>query len=290
MMKFLKEADPLPIKEIFEKRLTALDALRRQSKTVKLATANRDLNRYSDILPFDGNVLKIDNGYINASYLTSLYGNAKYIAAQGPLPNTVDHFWEMVWKENCHLIVMLTPLKEGSRVKCHDYWRGSQAGVYSITLQSESEAPVANTIIRKLVLTRNGQDRTISQIHFTGWPDHQKSNPDILLKLIGYYNELADALPSFPAVVHCSAGVGRTGTFCAIDGLVKDLNANLNFGPFYTGSLGTETELAVLPRHDLIALTVNHLRDQRVNSVQSLAQFGLIYQCLGLMEKSLLSA
>jgi protein tyrosine phosphatase len=212
-LSFLKDANASTITEIFQKRLNHLDALRAQRKTVHLARANKICNRYSDILPFDENIVKLENGYINASYMTSLYGNSKYIMAQGPLPHTVQHFWEMVWNENCYFIIMLTPEKEGSKVKCHKYWQDGQSGEFSVNVESKSAAPVGDTTLRKIKLARGGQERIVYQVHFIAWPDHQQSNPEILIDLIAYCNRLAKDLPSCSPIVHCSAGVGRSVCF-----------------------------------------------------------------------------
>jgi protein tyrosine phosphatase len=118
-----------------------------------------------------------NNGYINANYVTSLHGNAIYIAAQGPLPNTINHFWEMVWNENSRLIVMLTPLKESSRVKCEQYWPDEGKSLYfsdiglSICADNGSNHVVSTGLKRRnfQLRSKSNEIRDVAMIHFERW-------------------------------------------------------------------------------------------------------------------------
>lgn len=90
---------------------------------------NRSKNRFTNILPYDHSRVKLiqcdeDDGsdYINSSYIPGFNSRREFIAAQGPLPSTRDHFWKMVWEQGCTAIVALTKCVEKGRDKCHQYW------------------------------------------------------------------------------------------------------------------------------------------------------------------------
>ncbi|KAJ3371050.1 hypothetical protein HDU91_005640 [Kappamyces sp. JEL0680] len=276
----------LKINQLESLRLFTNPAFARQ--TAKLHPA---LNRYSDIFPFDKDRVVLhaspsstSNGYINASYCTSLRGHFKYIAAQGPLPQTVNHFWEMVWQEKSVLIVMLTPLVESKRIKCHKYWPdagaaldlGLSSGLRVEHLEHTKVAPdLAQTSFR---LESGSEKRRVELLHFTGWGDHQDSDVQQVIRLVEKAAELQGGSAT-PMVVHCSAGVGRTGTFITIHSIWQEAKIEPALtGPYYTPL--PDEERGELPPNDVVAQTVNHLRRSRVASVQTIEQFVLCYLAL----------
>ncbi|XP_067677601.1 receptor-type tyrosine-protein phosphatase mu-like isoform X2 [Haliotis asinina] len=191
---------------------------------------NKDKNRYKDILPFDATRVILeteqedDSDYINASYLDDYMATAAYVAAQGPLNQTKNDFWRMIWQLNTNKIVMLTNLMEMGRVKCHRYWPDctSESTMYGcISVQFVEEDVYNSHTIRSLSICKEGtKSRLIQQFHFTQWPDH--GVPEDTATLLHFYRVVKESGPplSGPLVVHCSAGVGRTGTFLSLDYLL----------------------------------------------------------------------
>ncbi|XP_046841964.1 titin-like isoform X3 [Xenia sp. Carnegie-2017] len=187
--------------------------------------ANRESNRYNNILCYDENrvFLKTDpsgNDYINASYLDGCEKEKAYIATQGPLETTCEQFWRMVWENLSSIIVMVTGLEEGRKVKCHQYWpsKGSaEYGEFVVTLLEEFELTDYTIRTFKVVGADKLQERSIKQFHYTAWPDHGvPSSPSSLLNFVRK-SSAANPPNAGPMVVHCSAGVGRTGTYVVID-------------------------------------------------------------------------
>lgn len=158
-----------------------------------------------------------DGDYINANYVRGYDGQEKvYIATQGPMPNTVSDFWEMVWQEEVSLIVMLTQLREGKE-KCVHYWPTEEAtyGPFRVCLQDERELP--EYTVRQLTIQHQEECRPVKHVLFSAWPDHQTpESAGPLLRLMTEVDESPEAAASAgPIVVHCSAGIGRTGCFIA---------------------------------------------------------------------------
>ncbi|WAQ95216.1 PTN13-like protein [Mya arenaria] len=145
-----------------------------------------------------------------------------YIVSQGPLPETLGHFWQMIWEQRVTVLVMLTLDKEGSKVKCHRYWPESADtpldicdGEYRLSLlyENELEAFTVRSVLMEHV--ESGDTRRIYQLNYTAWPDH--GVPPSALPLLQCMR-LSHLLRSEgPILVHCSAGIGRSGTFIAID-------------------------------------------------------------------------
>ncbi|XP_052592992.1 tyrosine-protein phosphatase non-receptor type 7 isoform X1 [Peromyscus californicus insignis] len=157
-----------------------------------------------------------DGDYINANYIRGYDGQEKvYIATQGPMPNTVADFWEMVWQEEVCLIVMLTQLREGKE-KCVHYWPTDEEtyGPFQIRIQSMKEHP--EYTVRQLTIQHQEECRSVKHILFSAWPDHQTpESAGPLLRLMAEVESPETAANSGPIVVHCSAGIGRTGCFIA---------------------------------------------------------------------------
>ncbi|XP_048580732.1 receptor-type tyrosine-protein phosphatase mu isoform X2 [Nematostella vectensis] len=196
---------------------------------------NKIKNRYGNIVAYDHTrvVLKGPGGnrdgrsdYINASYLQGFDGTPKkYIAAQGPVEPSCDDFWQMVWQEKCSVIVMLTGLIEGSKEKCHKYWPDTNQpkpyGQYTVSL-CKNEA-FADYTVRTFLVTSapTNEQRFIYQYHFTVWPD--KGVPQYATAVLRFRKKIINESRHNTAhwIVHCSAGVGRTGAFIVIDAMLR---------------------------------------------------------------------
>ncbi|XP_054689332.1 receptor-type tyrosine-protein phosphatase C isoform X4 [Grus americana] len=233
---------------------------------------NQNKNRYIDILPYDHNRVELSeipgypgSDYINASYIDGFKEPRKYIAAQGPKDETTDDFWRMIWEQKATIIVMVTRCEEGKRNKCAQYWPSMENGsaTYGDIIVKISESKTCpDYVIQKLHIT-NGRERTpgrdVTHIQFTSWPDHGvPEDPHLLLKLRRRVNALSNFF-SGPIVVHCSAGVGRTGTYIGIDAMLEGLDAE--------------------GRVDVYGYVVK-LRRQRCLMVQVESQYIFIHQAL----------
>ncbi|XP_057342855.1 receptor-type tyrosine-protein phosphatase R isoform X4 [Manis pentadactyla] len=182
-------------------------------------------NRYKTILPNPlsrvclrpKNVNDSLSTYINANYIRGYSGQEKaFIATQGPMINTVNDFWQMVWQEDSPVIVMITKLKEKNE-KCVLYWP-EKRGIYGkVEVLVINVNECANYTIRNLVLKQGSQTQHVKHYWYTSWPDHK--TPDSAQPLLQLMLEVEeDRLASMgrgPVVVHCSAGIGRTGCFIA---------------------------------------------------------------------------
>ncbi|NXE70700.1 PTN7 phosphatase, partial [Calcarius ornatus] len=158
-----------------------------------------------------------EDSYINANYITGYAGRPReYIATQGPLLNTVSDFWQMVWQEEAPLIVMITELQE-RKEKCVHYWPEKEGtyGPFSIHVQGVSES--VEYVVRDLSIQLGKERRKVKHILFPSWPDQQTpESAKPLLHLVAKVEEaLQTAASPGPIVVHCSAGIGRTGCFIA---------------------------------------------------------------------------
>nr|XP_060633443.1 receptor-type tyrosine-protein phosphatase R [Anolis sagrei ordinatus] len=182
-------------------------------------------NRYKTILPnpvsrvylkpkYPGDTLST---YINANYIKGYSGQEKaFIATQGPMINTVNDFWQMVWQEDSPVIVMITKLKEKNE-KCVLYWP-EKRGIYGkVEVLVNSVQDCENYTVRNLTLKQGGQSRQVKHYWYTSWPDHK--TPDSAQPLLQLMLDVEeDRKPSIgrgPVIVHCSAGIGRTGCFIA---------------------------------------------------------------------------
>ncbi|KAJ3273830.1 hypothetical protein HDV01_003808 [Terramyces sp. JEL0728] len=256
------------------------------SYTIEATKQNEKLNRYYDIVPYDFNrvVLNGTPDFINATHLKDMFDNASYIATQGPIPTTFYAFWQMVWEQNSPIIVMLTKETEKDRIKCHRYWPSAldqpteytAEKVINVTLKKEGCIMNGQTIQREFEIEFNGNKRRVEHIQFLGWPDHEGSDADSVLEVIDYTNaQYAKAAEKGPMIVHCSAGVGRSGTFCTIDSVLKAFKKGIT-----DFSKLKQPDWDRVSSNDVVALSVNHFRHQRISMVQSLSQFKLCYEAI----------
>ncbi|XP_039392893.1 receptor-type tyrosine-protein phosphatase eta isoform X2 [Mauremys reevesii] len=218
-----------------------------QPKFAAELTENRGKNRYNNVLPYDISRVKLSiqnhptDDYINANYMPGYNSKKEFIAAQGPLPNTVQDFWRMIWEKNIYAIVMLTKCVEQGRTKCEEYWPDKGSNYYDdITVTLVSEYVLPEWTIRDFTVEGNDatESHSVRQFHFTSWPDHGvPETTDLLINFRHLVQEnIRQNPPDSPTLVHCSAGVGRTGTFIAIDHLIQQIemeNASDVYGVVY---------------------------------------------------------
>ncbi|NXK77090.1 PTPRJ phosphatase, partial [Amazona guildingii] len=195
---------------------------------------NRGKNRYNNVLPYDISRVKLSDrssasdDYINANYMPGYNSKKAFIAAQGPLPNTIEDFWCMIWEKNIYSIVMLTKCVEQARTKCEQYWPDKQPKSYGdIIVTMVSEVVLPEWTIRDFTVEKSNtaEGHTVRQFHFTSWPDHGvPETTELLINFRHLVHEYSSQNPvESPTLVHCSAGVGRTGTFIAIDRLIQQI-------------------------------------------------------------------
>ncbi|XP_038649929.1 receptor-type tyrosine-protein phosphatase delta-like isoform X20 [Scyliorhinus canicula] len=192
---------------------------------------NKPKNRYANVIAYDHSrviLTSVDgvpgSDYLNANYIDGYRKQNAYIATQGPLPETLSDFWRMVWEQRTVTIVMMTRLEEKSRVKCDQYWpcRGTETyGMIQVTLLDVVE--LATYSVRTFALYKNGssEKREVRQFQFMAWPDH--GVPEYPTPILAFLRRVKACNPpdAGPMVVHCSAGVGRTGCFVVIDAMLE---------------------------------------------------------------------
>ncbi|KAM5463190.1 phosphotyrosine-specific ptp2-like protein [Microsporum audouinii] len=269
-------------------------------------------NRYNNIYPYDHCRVKIQDttestcDYINASYVCSSRSNKRYIATQAPMPATFNDFWRVVWEQDTRLIVMLTAETDGAQVKCHPYWKSADYGNLRVQLVSEGTIPLDREsglkplhdttcfTVRHFSITNSKEPfkppREVTQIQYADWPDFgTPAKPHHLLRLIeecdaivnastgrsaSYHQDKPDSAGQGKVIVHCSAGCGRTGTFCTVDSVIDMLKRQRKAAQ---SSTRTEPSWVYEDTTDLVATTVEDFRSQRLSMVQSLRQFVLCY-------------
>ncbi|XP_075759720.1 tyrosine-protein phosphatase non-receptor type 6 isoform X2 [Pelodiscus sinensis] len=243
---------------------------------------NKGKNRYKNILPFDHsrvilqgrdpNILGAD--YINANYIKNKLISPDevtktYIASQGCLDATVNDFWQMVWQENSHIIVMTTREVEKGRNKCVPYWPevGSSREYGPYVVENTQERDALEYKLRQLCMSPVDDCeavREIWQYQYLSWPDHGvPSEPGGVLSFLDQINQQQESIPEAgPIVVHCSAGIGRTGTIIVIDMIVDTISTK-----------GLDCDID-------IQKTIQMVRAQRSGMVQTEAQYKFIYMAI----------
>uniref|UniRef100_A0A8C0PDU9 Receptor-type tyrosine-protein phosphatase alpha n=1 Tax=Canis lupus familiaris TaxID=9615 RepID=A0A8C0PDU9_CANLF len=221
--------------KLFREEFNALPACPIQA-TCEAASKeeNKEKNRYVNILPYDHSRVHLtpvegvpDSDYINASFINGYQEKNKFIAAQGPKEETVNDFWRMIWEQNTATIVMVTNLKERKECKCAQYWPDQGCWTYgNIRVSVEDVTVLVDYTVRKFCIQQVGDvtnrkpQRLITQFHFTSWPDF--GVPFTPIGMLKFLKKVKACNPQFAGaiVVHCSAGVGRTGTFVVIDAML----------------------------------------------------------------------
>ncbi|XP_069543986.1 tyrosine-protein phosphatase non-receptor type 2a isoform X2 [Brachyistius frenatus] len=197
-------------------------------KVAKLPV-NRNLNRYRDVSPYDHSRVKLENSendYINASLVTEKEAQRAYILCQGPLRNTCGHFWLMIWEQCSKAVIMLNRVIEKGSEKCAQYWPTTEELQMSFTdtgfvvrLLSEEDQSYYTIRVLELQNTKTAESREIYHFHYTTWPDFGvPESPASFLNFLFKVRESSSLDPEHgPSVVHCSAGIGRSGTFALVD-------------------------------------------------------------------------
>ncbi|XP_055986835.1 receptor-type tyrosine-protein phosphatase F isoform X9 [Sorex fumeus] len=241
----MRDHPPIPITDLADniERLKANDGLKFSQEYESIdpgqqftwensnLEVNKPKNRYANVIAYDHSrviLASIDgvpgSDYINANYIDGYRKQNAYIATQGPLPETMGDFWRMVWGQRTATIVMMTRLEEKSRVKCDQYWpaRGTETyGLIQVTLLDTVE--LATYTVRTFALHKSGssEKRELRQFQFMAWPDH--GVPEYPTPILAFLRRVkaCNPLDAGPMVVHCSAGVGRTGCFIVIEAMLE---------------------------------------------------------------------
>ncbi|XP_070471962.1 tyrosine-protein phosphatase non-receptor type 20 isoform X2 [Equus przewalskii] len=225
---------------------------------------NRDKNRYRDVLPYDSTRVPLGKNmdYINASYIRIINSGEEYfyIGTQGPLPDTTDDFWQMVLENNSNVIVMITRELEDGVIKCHRYWPISMKKPLELKnchIFLESYQILQYFVIRifQVVRKSTGARHAIKHLQFTNWPDH--GTPASVDGFIKYVRYVRKSHLTGPLVVHCSAGVGRTGVFICVDVVFCAIEKNFSFN---------------------ISDIVAQMRQQRCGMIQTKEQYYFCYK------------
>ncbi|XP_029974537.1 receptor-type tyrosine-protein phosphatase V-like isoform X2 [Salarias fasciatus] len=234
--------------------------------------ANREKNRYPYILPYDHCRVRLSvqnsaphTDYINASFVPGGGSERDFICTQGPLPNTTADFWRMVWEQNVRIIVMVTALRHKDIVLCDKYWPLEPGtvhhGLIQVTTVTCKQGPDYSVTSINLRQRHCPTDRTVTHYYYHTWPD--RGVPRNISSLCVFTEQVRrhlEAIPRLgPAVVHCSAGVGRSGTFVTFLWLMQ---------------------LCVRGIHPDIRAAVEDLRLHRMWMVQNLEQYIFVHQCL----------
>ena len=232
----------------------------------------KDLCRYSDIRPYEDNYIKLDSGniFINASWIHIPYPYY-FIATQGPLINTVEDFFQMCRIFEVQLIVMLCEVIEDNKEKCLKYWDVKGLNKYEIGKRQETTFIANDILLRKLTIRNikkneyRGKD--IDQIQFIKWEDHQGLTYEYFGKIIkiiefidGYKKENKDK----PIIVHCSAGVGRTGTFICMYNLYHEIKEQIK------NKEKKEIKFSIMN-------LVRKIKEMRMYSVENENQYNVLY-------------
>ncbi|KAI4891777.1 hypothetical protein NFI96_017333 [Prochilodus magdalenae] len=272
---------------------------------------NRPKNRYTNILPLlltaitdldevlifltdDFSRVKLismhnDEGsdYINANYIPGYKSPREYIATQGPLPETRNDFWKMVLQQNSHVIVMLTQCNERRRVKCDHYWPFTDEpvsyGEITVEMLSETESP--EWTIRNFRLGYADETQDVLHFNYTSWPDHGVPTVNAIESILQFVQIVRQQVnrTKGPVIVHCSAGVGRTGTFIALDRLMQHIREHE-----YADILGMVSEmrshrLSMVQTETMMSKEYSYSFKTNGSSVQE--QYVFIHQCVLLMWK-----
>ncbi|CAI8052760.1 Receptor-type tyrosine-protein phosphatase alpha [Geodia barretti] len=243
-----------------------------KSTTIAINPDNKPKNRFLNICVYDDHRVTLrpleghkdcQTDYINGSYVDGYSQPGKFLATQGPLPVTVVDFWRLVWQERAPTIVMITNLVEGTKIKCHQYWPDKDSarfGPFEVSLIDQQT--LADYTVRTLIVQLVGSSRSslrVTHFHFTAWPDH--GVPDYATPILTFHKRVVKEHPTGkgPIMVHCSAGVGRTGTFITIDHVLEQV--------------GKENVVD-------IPGVINKIRHQRMKLVQTVDQYIFIHDAI----------
>nr|XP_019964270.1 PREDICTED: receptor-type tyrosine-protein phosphatase S-like isoform X5 [Paralichthys olivaceus] len=244
-----------------------------KAHTSRFVTANLPCNKFKNrlvnIMPYETTRVCLQpirglegSDYINSSYIDGYRQQRGYIATQGPLAETTEDFWRMLWEHNSTIVVMLTKLREMGREKCHQYWPAERSARYQyFVVDPMAEYNMPQYILREFKVTdaRDGQSRTVRQFQFTDWPEQGvPKSGEGFIDFIGQVHKTKEQFgQDGPISVHCSAGVGRTGVFITLSIVLERMR--------YEGAVD-------------IFQTVKMLRTQRPAMVQTEDEYQFCYQ------------
>jgi len=245
--------------------------------TAALQPANKAKNRYLNILPYDTTRVKLtvadptSTDFINANWVKS--GERTYICTQAPLEHTVDDFYKMLWETNTRTIVMLTRFAELGRIKAHDYLPRlgegkTKFGEIEAEILSEEPSKDETYLIRKIKISKGTETHNIIHFHFISWPDHgvpEISEPLLDMAIIA--DQLTPPTQDTPTVVHCSAGVGRTGTYVIINSILEIITNHMKLKPNTPPIIN-------------MAKTLHDLRSMRSGLVNHIDQYVFCYKTI----------
>ena len=219
-----------------------------------------DKNRYCDIRPYIYNKVPLsNNNYINASFINIPKKNFS-IVTQGPLENTIEDFWQMIFDYNIKVIIMLCKLTENGKEKCFDYWNEENLSFDVQLIEEKKENN--NFKIRKFKVSKRGKTKNIIQYNFIGWNDHNVPLINDIFEIFIYMFKLSDNYKgNFPVLIHCSAGVGRTGTFLSLYILYKEIERQVN---------NVEIKFSIFN-------LVRKLKEMRLFFVENILQYNFLY-------------
>nr|XP_055061538.1 protein tyrosine phosphatase receptor type Db isoform X12 [Misgurnus anguillicaudatus] len=230
---------------------------------------NKFKNRLVNIMPYETTRVPLQpirgvegSDYVNGSFIDGYRQQRAYIATQGPLAETVEDYWRMLWEHNSTIVVMLTKLREMGREKCHQYWPSDRSARYQyFVVDPMAEYNMPQYILREFKVTdaRDGQSRTVRQFQFTDWPEQGvPKSGEGFIDFIGQVHKTKEQFgQDGPITVHCSAGVGRTGVFITLSIVLERMR--------YEGVVD-------------IFQTVKMLRTQRPAMVQTEEQYQFCYR------------
>ncbi|XP_067932513.1 receptor-type tyrosine-protein phosphatase alpha-like [Watersipora subatra] len=216
---------------MFEGEEDVLQKMPKPTMDVAQLPENRGKCKYINLYPEDGHRVILDKpesnetDFINASFLEGYDEGELFIAAQGPLKTTINDFWLMIFQQRPKAIVMVTNIIEMGRHKCEQYWPDDVGGVMkfrNIKVTLTTCDIWADYVVRSLSVTKGGETFKTKQFHFTSWPDH--GVPAEMRPYVSFYRKVKEGTQHLtgPILVHCSAGVGRTGTFISCWNLLKE--------------------------------------------------------------------
>eukprot|EP00088_Acartia_fossae_P037412 TRINITY_DN3857_c0_g1_i2.p1 TRINITY_DN3857_c0_g1~~TRINITY_DN3857_c0_g1_i2.p1 ORF type:complete len:394 (-),score=69.50 TRINITY_DN3857_c0_g1_i2:348-1529(-) len=276
-----KDAKKANFKQIFlelEKQEWASERFTSLSTRVADSPTNESYNRYCNVLPYDHTRVKLKHNseediYINASHVRVPEANREYILAQGPLDYAIDRFWLMCQQCETTTIVMLCRCYETSREKSARYWPKQVGDVlrlnYDLEVALVDETKTKDFVVRNLILTdtNTNTSRRVQQLHYVNWPDFNV--PDCPQSFLHFLQSVRNSgcfeEDVGPPVVHCSAGIGRSGTFALVDSALviseeKDISLQsirsllLNMRTQRMGLIQTEEQL----RFSVAAIILGH--------------------------------
>ncbi|XP_044749818.1 uncharacterized protein LOC123310417 [Coccinella septempunctata] len=266
------ESDPSLLRKQYEELDEEIKKYKEENvhTTFALKPENKRKNRYTNILPYDEYRVKlnideddeISSDYINASYIKGASGEIEYIATQGPLEHTCKDFWKMVIQENVTVIVMVSQFVEKEKEKCYKYFPKNHENMKiceDLEVKCLTELQFDTYCVRTLLIKKDIKQFSVIHMQYLDWPDF--GCPTGTYNMISFCGEVRDRIQIERGLmaVHCSAGVGRTGTLISLDILLQTMRR--------------EKEISVFE-------CVMDLRKQRTHMVQTEKQYVYIHTCL----------